>query len=121
MPQILWSNESDIPIITDSFVDTLNDHFQVNTSPTRNNNILDFIITTVPEHAKITDVETMRDAGILADHSVIHYKFGAFVGNEKRRGSRFVYDYNKTNFDDPFSSLIYIDLSCATHNDVNDD
>ena len=80
MPRILWSNDSDIPIITDSFVDNLNDHFQlqVNMSPTRNNNILDFIITTVPEHAKITDVKTMRDAGILADHSVIHYKFGAF-------------------------------------------
>ena len=126
MTQIPWSNESDIPITTDPFVETLNDHFltQVNTSPTRDQNILDLIITTVPEYVKITDVETPRNAGIYTDHSVIHYEFSAFIGNEKRKGSRFVYDYNKTNFDDLCSHLVYIDLlSCVTHNvnDVNDD
>ena len=57
MTQVPWSNESDIPITTDPFVETLNDHFltQVNTSPTRDQNILDLIIATVPEYVKITD------------------------------------------------------------------
>ena len=124
MTQIPWSNESDIPITTDPFVETLNDHFltQVNTSPTREQNILDLIITAVPEYVKITDVEMPHTAGIYTDHSVIHYEFSAFTGNAKRKGSRFVYDYNKTNFDDLRSHLVYIDLlSCVTHNDVNDD
>ena len=83
---------------------------------------MDLIITTVPEYVKITDVETPRSAGIYTDHSVIHYEFSAFIGNEKRKGSRFAYDYNKTNFDDLRSHLVYIDLlSCVTHSDVNDD
>ena len=85
MPHISWSNESDIPIITDSFIETFNDHFltQVSTSPTRVNNILDFIITTVPEYVMVTDVETPCDAGIYTDHSVIYYKFSAFIWKEK--------------------------------------
>ena len=124
MTQIPWSKESDIPVTADPFVETLNDHFltQVNTSPTCDQNILDLIITTVPEYVKITDVETPRSAGIYTDHSVIHYEFSGFIGNEKRKGSRFVYDYNETNFNDLRSHLVYIDLlSCVTHNDVNDD
>ena len=84
MPHISWSNESDIPIITDSFIEILNDHFltQVNTSPTRVNNILDFIITTVPEYVMITDVET-------TDHSVIITNLVRLFGRKKERAQDF--------------------------------
>ena len=113
MPHIPWNNESDIPIINDSFVETLNDHFltQVNKSPTRDNNILDLIITTVPEKVNITDIVMPHDAGIYTDHNVIHYEFNALIANEKLKRSRYVYDYNKTNFDAPRSSLANIDLT----------
>ena len=62
--------------MTDSFVETLNDHFltQANKSPTQDSNISDLIITTVLERVKVAEAKTLNDAGIFSDHCVIHLR-----------------------------------------------
>ena len=60
----------------------------------------------------------------ITDHRLIHYEFNAFVGSENGKGSRYIYDYNKTNFDDLRSSFVNIALlscvGCVAHDDVNE-
>ena len=105
-------------------IEALNDHFltQINNIPTRNDNILDLIITNVPEHVNITDVETPSNAAVFTDHCVLHYEFNAIVKTAKSKTQRFVYNYKKGDFNVLCSSLSTINLtSCIEHDSINDD
>ena len=97
MPYIPWNNTGDATSESNSFIKALNDHFltQINNIPTRNDNILDLIITNVPEHVNITDVETPSNAAVFTDHCVLHYEFNTFVKTTKSKTQRFVYNYKK--------------------------
>ena len=52
------------------FIEALNDHFltQINHTPTRGSNILDLVITSAPEHTKVTEVLSPDKAGVFTDH-----------------------------------------------------
>ena len=58
MPHIPWNNTGDAPNTNNSYIEALNDHFltQINNIPTRNDNILDLIITNVPKHVTILNL-----------------------------------------------------------------
>ena len=124
MPHISWNNTGETPSTSNSFIEALNDHFltQINSIPTRDNNILDLIITNVPEHVNITDVESPDNTVIFPDHCVLHYKFNAFVEIPKTKSQRFIYNYKKGNFEGLRSSLSTIDfILCIEHDNINDD
>ena len=97
MPYIPWNNTDYAPSTSNSFIEALNDHFltQINNIPTRNDNIRDLIITNVPEHVNITDVEMPSNAAVFTDHCVLHYEFNAFVKTAKSKTQRFMYNYKK--------------------------
>lgn len=68
----LFSRDDDMDINNNlRFIDSLNDNFlrQINSYPTRNNNILDLLITNIPELLCITDVLTPDQMGICTDHN----------------------------------------------------
>ena len=69
LPQ-LFCNDS-VPVNNHRFIDALNDNFlhQINIYPTRNNNILDLLITNIPELLCITDIITPDQMGICTDHT----------------------------------------------------
>ena len=63
---------SDAPSTSNSLIEALNDHFltQINNI---NDNILDLIITNVPEYVNITDLKTPTNAVAFTDHFIVHY------------------------------------------------
>lgn len=125
MSHISWNNAGETSNTNSHpFIDTLNDNFltQINNTPTRSNNILDLIITNIPEHVTITDVESAESAAIFTDHCVIHYEFNEFVKVPTTKSERFVYGYKVSNFEGLRSSLSDINLtSCLDHANINDD
>lgn len=58
-------------------VDILNDHFltRLNTIPTRGNNILDLVITSVPDQVNVTEVVKAIDADMATDHAIVYFEF----------------------------------------------
>lgn len=122
MPHLSWDNDSDSSgTYNHPFIDTLNDYFltQLNKMPTRSNKILDLLITNVPEHVNITDVESAESASIFTDHCVIHYEFNAFVKTPTTKNARFVYDYKNSSFDSLRSSLSNINLTSCVEQQAN--
>ena len=95
LPQISWSSpEKTTGCSENAFIELLNDHFmvQLNNTATRENNILDLVITNIPELVNISEVLSPAEAEIFTDHSVIN--FDLLVHPERLpRINRTVYDY----------------------------
>jgi hypothetical protein len=51
-------------------MEILNDYSlkQLSVEPTRLNNVLDFIISSSPDHIEVLDIMSPNDTGIFADH-----------------------------------------------------
>ena len=58
-------------------VDILNDHSltRLNTIPTHGNNILDLVITSVPDQVNVTEVVKAIDADMATDHAIVYLEF----------------------------------------------
>ena len=58
-------------------VDILNDHSltRLNTIPTHGNNILDLVITSVPDQVNVTEVVKAIDADMATDHAIVSFEF----------------------------------------------
>ena len=93
------------------FTELLNDYFfsQVNLQPTRGENILDLIITRVPDQAKVSNILLLQESGIVTDHNCIVFQV---KGNVKAlpKLNRHVYDYQKGDFQGQRSTLQNIDI-----------
>ena len=123
LPDISWDNTIANKTNGHPFIEVLNDHFltQVNNFPTRGDNILDLLITSVPEHVTITQIETPENAAVFTDHSVVFYELNAFVTIQAKT-RRYVYDYGKGDFEGLRSALSAKNLcSNLDHEDINDD
>ena len=123
LPDISWDNTIANKTNGHPFIEVLNDHFltQVNNFPTRGDNILDLLITSVPEHVTITQIETPENAAVFTDHSVVFYELNAFVTIQAKT-RRYVYDYGKGDFEGLRSALSAKNLcSNLDHDDINDD
>jgi hypothetical protein len=82
-----------------NFVDILDDHYftQVNTIPTRANQILDLVITTVPELVTVSEVLRSETTEIMTDHSTVLYEFSENI-KARPKVERYVCNYNAGDF-----------------------
>ena len=124
LPDILWDSiDSASGVNEPAFIETLHDHLltQPNKKPTRGNNILDLVITSVPNRVNVTDILSPKDTGVFIDHSVIIFQFNAFV-KAPPKTLRFFYDYTKGDFEGLRTALSTINLSSIIANDdINTD
>ena len=82
LPDILWDSLDSASRVNEvAFIRTLHEHLvtQLNKKPTRGNNILDLVITSVPNRVNVTDILSPKDTGGFTDHSVIIFQFNAFI------------------------------------------
>ena len=102
------------------FTELLNDYFlsQVNLQPTRGENILDLIITSVPDQVKVSNILLPQDSGIVTDHNCIVLQVKANVKILSKL-NRHVYDYQKGDFQGLRSTLQNIDLSNIVESGTN--
>ena len=94
------------------FVEMLNDHFlcQLNHTPTRCNNVLDLVITSVPNHIRLTEILPPEQSSVFTDHNAISFDFTAFI-KAPRKSVRTVYDYAKGDLNGLRDALKSTDLS----------
>ena len=103
LPDILWdSTDSTSDVNELAFIETrwLHDYLltQLNKKPTRGNNILDLLITSVLNRVNVTDILSPKDTGVFRDHSVCIFQFNAFI-KAPLKTLRFVYDSAKGDFE----------------------
>ena len=93
---------------------------QVNHQPTRGNNILDLVITSVPEKVQVDAILLPQESGVITDHNCLIFHFKATVKAPVKL-NRFVYDYHKGDFEGLRSTLQNIDFSkiVESNTDVN--
>ena len=124
LPNIAWdsvdsaSGDNQLP-----FIEALHDHFltQINYTPTRGSNILDLVITSAPEHTKVTEVLSPDKADVFMDHCVVLFKYNSFV-NESSHPRKYVHDYTIGDFEGLRDALWAINLSSiVSHNNIDDD
>ena len=124
LPNISWdsvdsaSGANELP-----FIEALHDHFltQINHTPTRGSNILDLVITSAPEHTKVTEVFSPDKADVFTDHCVVLFKYNSFV-NASSHPCKYVYDYAIGDFEGLREALSAINLSSIVgHNNIDDD
>ena len=124
LPHIPWESPDSASGVNElSFVDSLNDHFlsQLNNKATRGSNVLDLVITTVPDQISVTEVLSPDTAAVFTDHSIINYEYNAFVKGPIK-SHRSVYDYRNGDFKGLRMALQAIDLSSnINHENINAD
>ena len=100
-----------------AFCETLQDHslLQVNPSPTRNENILDLIITDAPD--RIMNIATMTpiQASLATDHDLLEFDFVARSRREKKP-ARYAYNFKSGEFE---NLKLQIMRSSAVSNSVS--
>ena len=113
LPNIHWDtleNTSGVNEVV--FVELLNDHYlsQLINSPTRGNNILDLVITNMPDLVSLTRILPSEETSVFTDHHAITFDFSAFL-KQPRRSTRTVYNYARGNVDGLCAALQETDLS----------
>ena len=123
LPKIIWDSP-DKTAGSDEihFTELLNDYFlyQVNKQPTRGENILDLVITTVPDQVKVETILPPQESAIITNHNCVVFNIRATVKAPVKL-NRYVYDYQKANFEGLRSILQSIDFSniIESNTDVN--
>ena len=93
------------------FVGLLKDHYlsQLNNTPTRGNDILDVVVTNMPDHVTLTQILSPEETSVFTDHHTITFEFSTFL-KQPRKSTRTVYDYARGNLDALCAALQEIDL-----------
>ena len=120
-PKINWeSPELTTGVDEVQFTELLNDYHlsQLNTLPTRGNNILDLVITNVPTQVENISVLSPFQNGLITDHSTIAFNLVTFV-RASPRIKRLVFDYRKGNFDRVRATLENLDLCSGIESEVD--
>ena len=124
LPNISWDSvDSASGANVLPFIEALHDQFltQINNTPTRGSNILDLVITSAPEHTKVTEVLSPDKAGVFTDHCVVLFKYNSFV-NASSHPRKYVHDYAIGDFEGLREALSAINLSSIVgHNNIDDD
>ncbi len=121
LPQIPWSSpEKTTGSSENAFIELLNDHFmvQLNNAATRENKILDLVITNIPELVNINEILSPAEAEIFTDHNIINFDLLVHPKHLPRT-NRMVYDYRRGDF----TALDSLNLTglITTNGDINDD
>ena len=97
-----WQSDIDVPTKGTSceFLEILKDYFltQVNSDPTRGNNVLDLIITSLPDKVNVREIISPETSGIVTDHDVISFEIDINPARPPKT-MRMIYDYKNANFD----------------------
>ena len=126
LPHVCWnSQELTTGTNENTFISILRDFFleQVNTTPTRGNNILDLVITSTPERIHISEVLKPTDSEILTDHSAIIFDI-SLMSNPVPKIKRTVFDYHRADFDGLRSHLhssLNLTETISMDGDINQD
>lgn len=124
LPHIPWESPDSATGANElAFIDNLNDHYltQLNNKATRGNNVLDLILTTVPDQISITEILSPDTAAVFTDHSIINYEFHAFIKSQTK-SHRSVYNYRNGDFKGLRKALLEANLSSTIdHDDINTD
>ena len=124
LPHIPWDSVVNTSGANEvSFIEILNDHYlsQMNNTPTRGRNILDLVITSIPDHVSTCEVLSPEQAEVFTDHCVISFEFSAFI-KAPTKTHRSVYDYEKGDFEGLRTALSAINLSAVLGcDDINID
>ncbi|CAB4036572.1 Hypothetical predicted protein, partial [Paramuricea clavata] len=123
LPKIIWDSPDQTTGVDEiQFTELLNDYFlsQVNHQPTRANNILDLVITSVPEKVQVDAILLPQESGVITDHNCLIFHVKATVIAPVKL-NRYVYDYQKGDFEGLRSNLQNIDFSniVESNTDVN--
>jgi hypothetical protein len=124
LPKIPWeAPDSAIGANELPFVEALNDHYliQLNCTPTRDNSVLDLVITSAPDHTIVSEILSLDKAGIFTDHRTVLFEFNTFI-KAPTKTHRLIFDYAKGDFEGLCSALSAINLSLIiNHEDINTD
>ena len=82
----------------------------INSSPTRGNNVLDLVISSVPDQVSVTEVMEPNEAEMFTDHCIVSFELASAVKAPPKL-QRFVYDYARGDFDELCSSFEAVNLS----------
>ena len=100
-PNINWQCDADVANEGQchEFSEILKDYFlsQINTTPTRGNNVLDLLITSLPDKVKVKEDLTPQSSGIVTDHDVLLLEIEINPARPPKT-NRMVYDYQNANF-----------------------
>ena len=91
---------------------------QLNTFPTRGNNLLDLVITNVPSQVVNISVLSPAESGLITDHSVITFNLKTSV-KAVPKVKRTVFDYRKGNFNGLRTALEGINLCEVIESEVD--
>ena len=121
LPNIDWTNitaTTENPIYS-HFIKIINDYFlwQVIDFPTRENNILDLILTSIPE--KLTNINGSQDI-LVTDHKLVKFCINLRIAKTLKAEHR-VYNFKKADWQGLKQTLESVpwDL-CFVDNDVNE-
>ena len=122
-PKISWSESLVIPTGEPErfFHNTLSDHYlrQLIGTPTRENSLLDLLITNIPEHINNIEVTDPGTFNLFSDHKFVLFDIhDTFTSSHKLKRS--VYDYSRANFEEKNSIFSSIEFEFST-SDINDD
>jgi hypothetical protein len=112
LPRAWWnSRENETGGKAHAFVKVLNDFFleQMKTWPTRGENILDLVITSIPDRTKVSDVLKPSHTEISTDHSAVIFELSLSC-NPIQKIKRTVFDYRRADFDGLRSYLHSLNL-----------
>ena len=123
LPKIIWDSPDQTTGVDEiQFTELLNDYFlsQVNHQPTRANIILDLVITSVPEKVQVDAILLPQESRVITDHNCLIFHVKATVIAPVKL-NRYVYDYQKGDFEGLRSNLQNIDFSniVESNTDVN--
>ena len=112
-PKISWDNPERTRGADElKFHSILGDYFlsQIVTLPTRDSNILDLVLTNIPDIVELGAVLHPNQVGLFTDHSVVTFSLKASVKKPKSP-TRSVYDYRRGDFEGLRSALQSVNLS----------
>ena len=111
-PNIHWDTLENTSGVNELvFVELLNDHYlsQLINTPTRGNNILDLVITNMPDLVSLTRILPPEERSVFTDHHAITFDLSAFL-KQPRRFARTVYNNARGDVDALYAALQETDL-----------
>ena len=122
LPDILWDSINSASGVNELvFIKTFHDHLltQLNKKRTCGNNILDLVITRVPNRVNVTNTDCFQKIrGFLTDHGVIIFQFHTLI-KASTKTLRFFCDYAKGDFEGLLSAINL--SSIIANDDINTD
>ncbi|CAB3991882.1 Hypothetical predicted protein, partial [Paramuricea clavata] len=125
-PRISWSESMVIPTGESErfFYNTLSDHYlsQLIFAPTRETNVLDLIMTNIPDNVNNIEVIDPTNFNLFSDHKCILFEFQS-TATPSHKLKRSVYDYNRADFEKmnrTFESIEFEFSDPTSMSDINE-